>query len=178
MRPVADPVVAVRVVAVRVVAVRVVAVQVVAAQLLQSELLQPESELLRFELLRHDLLRRPVLRLSGAEMLPVPDQWQQLVYQRRVSALVYPRQQLSAAGGNGSATNATATTLFGGDTVTNGPLSGMRVRLGYWFDDCQTCGLEGSFFFLGPCARRTLLRRLRCLRQSVAHPAHHRQSPV
>lgn len=26
---------------------------------------------------------------------------------------------------------------------------GMRVRAGYWFDDCGSCGIDGSFFFLG-----------------------------
>lgn len=32
-----------------------------------------------------------------------------------------------------------------GDTLRNG----FRVRGGYWFDDCGTCGIDGSFFFLG-----------------------------
>ncbi len=26
---------------------------------------------------------------------------------------------------------------------------GFRVRAGYWFDDCASCGINGSFFFLG-----------------------------
>ena len=26
---------------------------------------------------------------------------------------------------------------------------GFRIRAGYWLDDCQQCGIEGSFFFLG-----------------------------
>jgi hypothetical protein len=25
----------------------------------------------------------------------------------------------------------------------------MRLRSGFWFDECRTCGLDGSFFFLG-----------------------------
>ena len=27
--------------------------------------------------------------------------------------------------------------------------NGMRLRGGYWFDDCGKCGVDGSFFFLG-----------------------------
>lgn len=42
------------------------------------------------------------------------------------------------------------TVLYGGNSVNNGPLSGLRFRMGYWFDECETCGLDGSFFFLGP----------------------------
>ncbi len=40
--------------------------------------------------------------------------------------------------------------LYGGNTITNGPFSGGRFRLGYWFDDCRTCGLDAGFFFLAP----------------------------
>ncbi len=39
--------------------------------------------------------------------------------------------------------------LFGGDEEDNGMRPGFRVRLGTWLDDCQTCGIEGSYFFLG-----------------------------
>jgi hypothetical protein len=39
--------------------------------------------------------------------------------------------------------------LFGGGDVDNKLRSGGRFTAGYWFDPCQTCGLEGSFFFLG-----------------------------
>jgi hypothetical protein len=40
-------------------------------------------------------------------------------------------------------------TLFGGGPVDNEERSGARFTAGYWFDCCQTCGIEGSFFFLG-----------------------------
>ncbi len=40
------------------------------------------------------------------------------------------------------------TVLFGSDT-TNGVRSGARFTAGYWFDCQQTCGIEGSYFFLG-----------------------------
>ncbi|OWK47388.1 hypothetical protein FRUB_01087 [Fimbriiglobus ruber] len=41
------------------------------------------------------------------------------------------------------------TVLAGNGTDQFGLLSGFRVRGGYWFDEGQTCGLDGSFFFLG-----------------------------
>ncbi|OWK43208.1 hypothetical protein FRUB_02807 [Fimbriiglobus ruber] len=39
------------------------------------------------------------------------------------------------------------TVLSGSDGY--GVLPGFRIRGGYWFDEGQTCGLDGSFFFLG-----------------------------
>ncbi len=39
--------------------------------------------------------------------------------------------------------------LFGGSTADNEERSGGRFTLGYWLDDCQIYGLEGSYFFLG-----------------------------
>ncbi len=39
--------------------------------------------------------------------------------------------------------------LFGGSTVDEGTRSGGRFTAGYWLDDCQRCGLEGNYFFLG-----------------------------
>jgi hypothetical protein len=39
--------------------------------------------------------------------------------------------------------------LFGGDQVDNDMEPGFRVRAGMWLDNCQKCGIEGSFFFLG-----------------------------
>jgi hypothetical protein len=41
------------------------------------------------------------------------------------------------------------TVLFGGDAVDDRARSGLRLRAGVWLDECQTCGLEGSFLFLG-----------------------------
>jgi hypothetical protein len=38
--------------------------------------------------------------------------------------------------------------LFGGP-INNEERSGGRFTLGFWFDGDQTCGLEGSYFFLG-----------------------------
>src|SRR5205085_5168986 len=45
------------------------------------------------------------------------------------------------------------TVLFGNDNVDNDWRSGLRVRAGFWFDECQTCGLEGSYFFLAPSVK-------------------------
>jgi putative beta barrel porin BBP7 len=38
--------------------------------------------------------------------------------------------------------------LFGDESVAGGARSGGRFTLGYWLNEQQTCGLEGSFFFL------------------------------
>jgi hypothetical protein len=40
--------------------------------------------------------------------------------------------------------------LFGGDKINDDMQAGFRVRAGMWLDDCNTCGIEGSYFFLGP----------------------------
>jgi hypothetical protein len=40
-------------------------------------------------------------------------------------------------------------TLFGGGYVDDDTRHGARFRTGWWFNDEHTCGLEGSFFFLG-----------------------------
>jgi hypothetical protein len=40
--------------------------------------------------------------------------------------------------------------LFGGDTVDDDMQVGLRVRAGMWLDECNECGIEGSYFFLGP----------------------------
>jgi hypothetical protein len=45
-------------------------------------------------------------------------------------------------------------TLFGpGSDLTGSPLSGGRFTAGAWLDDCQTVGVEGSYFFLGTGTR-------------------------
>jgi hypothetical protein len=42
------------------------------------------------------------------------------------------------------------TVLFGGPDVDNQVRSGGRFTGGCWLNNCQTIGLEGSYFFLGP----------------------------
>ena len=39
--------------------------------------------------------------------------------------------------------------LLGPGTLGGTFRNGLRLRAGYWFDDCGTCGIDGSFFFLG-----------------------------
>src|SRR5262249_4156390 len=46
----------------------------------------------------------------------------------------------------------TTTLLFGGNTVADQARSGGRFTLGWGFDSCGLCAVEGSYFFLG---RRT-----------------------
>ena len=43
-----------------------------------------------------------------------------------------------------------ATTVLFGGSISHNWQNGFKVGMGYWFDDCQTCGLEGSFFMLVP----------------------------
>jgi hypothetical protein len=47
----------------------------------------------------------------------------------------------------------TTAVLFGGDTVDDEMEPGFRVRAGMWLDDCNLCGVEGSFFFLGTASK-------------------------
>ncbi len=54
----------------------------------------------------------------------------------------------------------TTRVLFGDERIDNDLTAGFRVRAGFWLDDCQTCGLEGSYFFLGP---QTTNRTFTCL---------------
>lgn len=42
----------------------------------------------------------------------------------------------------------TTTILLGGDTLDPSPRSGARLTGGWWLDDHQDCGIEGSFFAL------------------------------
>lgn len=42
----------------------------------------------------------------------------------------------------------TVAVLGGVPAVGTNPLSGFRVGLGWWFNDCQTCGVDARFFFL------------------------------
>jgi hypothetical protein len=41
------------------------------------------------------------------------------------------------------------TSLIGPGGFIGSARSGFRVRAGAWLDDCGTCGIDGSFFFLG-----------------------------
>ena len=41
------------------------------------------------------------------------------------------------------------TVLFGNSRINDDWRSGFRVRAGMWFDECQRCGIEGDFFYLG-----------------------------
>jgi len=41
------------------------------------------------------------------------------------------------------------TVLFGGTDLDNHAFSGGRFSGGFWLNDCQTMGVEGSYFFLG-----------------------------
>ena len=49
----------------------------------------------------------------------------------------------------GTLGNPATTTVFGGDNLNNDWRSGFRVRSGFWFDCCQTIGLDASMFYLG-----------------------------
>src|SRR5262249_44932730 len=40
------------------------------------------------------------------------------------------------------------TVVFGNQKVDDDMRSGARFTAGYWFDECQTIGIEGNFFFL------------------------------
>ena len=40
------------------------------------------------------------------------------------------------------------TILFGGDTILDGSRSGGRIKLGFWFDDCHSSGIEGEYLGL------------------------------
>ncbi len=43
--------------------------------------------------------------------------------------------------------------VFGDRELGNDGYSGARFTAGYWFDDCQQLGIEGTFFFLGQQSR-------------------------
>lgn len=38
--------------------------------------------------------------------------------------------------------------LFGGNRANKDFRNGYRLNAGWWFDECNTCGIEGDFFFL------------------------------
>jgi hypothetical protein len=54
-----------------------------------------------------------------------------------------PQAQAGVLGAPGT------TVLFGGSTESGQALSGGSITLGYWFNDCRTCGIEANFFMLG-----------------------------
>jgi hypothetical protein len=45
--------------------------------------------------------------------------------------------------------------LFGNEKINNDTEPGFRVRAGLWLDDCNTCGIEGSYFFLNERTNKT-----------------------
>ncbi len=49
-----------------------------------------------------------------------------------------------------------ATVLFGDQRVNSTSRSGGRFSLGYWFDACETVGVDASFFFLAPASQSFL----------------------
>lgn len=54
-----------------------------------------------------------------------------------------PRENVGVLGAPGT------TVLFGDEKLHDGTRSGFRLRVGGWLDDCRTCGIEASYFFLG-----------------------------
>jgi hypothetical protein len=50
---------------------------------------------------------------------------------------------------------ATTTVLYGGNRINDDWRSGFRVRAGMWFDECNTCGIEGDGFYLGQSRERS-----------------------
>jgi hypothetical protein len=54
-----------------------------------------------------------------------------------------PRNQAGVIGAPGTQI------LFGNENLNDGARSGFRIRGGVWLDDCQTCGIEASYLYLG-----------------------------
>src|SRR5207302_3769598 len=54
----------------------------------------------------------------------------------------------SLTGGFGFLGEPGTATLLGPGHFGNSLRNGMRLRAGYWFDDCGTWGVNGSYFFL------------------------------
>jgi hypothetical protein len=65
-----------------------------------------------------------------------------------------PLVTTSAPGFDGVLGAPTTTVLFGGQSVGGEERSGGRFTVGYWLDQCQTKGIEGSYFFLGQRSTR------------------------
>ena len=55
----------------------------------------------------------------------------------------------SVNGGLGFLDDSGTRTLLDPGSFGHSPRSGFRTRAGYWFDDCGTWGIDGSFFYLG-----------------------------
>lgn len=49
----------------------------------------------------------------------------------------------------------TTRVLLGDERLNDDMEPGFRVRAGLWLDDCQTCGIEGSYFFVTPRTNRS-----------------------
>ena len=54
--------------------------------------------------------------------------------------------QLAVAGTIG---DPATTVLLGGNNANNNWRNGLRIYGGFWFNECQTCGIEANFFTLG-----------------------------
>jgi hypothetical protein len=54
-----------------------------------------------------------------------------------------PRDQAGVLGWTGTKI------IAGGCDVDDGMTPGFRIQAGVWLDECERCGVEGSFFFLG-----------------------------
>lgn len=55
----------------------------------------------------------------------------------------------SLAAGNGFLGDPTTSVLLGDGTIGGRQRQGLRLRAGWWFDDCGTCGIDASYFVLG-----------------------------
>ncbi len=60
----------------------------------------------------------------------------------------YPPLVTTGPVGSTGAIGAPGTTVLFGGSLDNEERSGGRFTAGYWFDNCQTLALEGTFFFL------------------------------
>jgi hypothetical protein len=49
------------------------------------------------------------------------------------------------------------TAIIGPGSLNDSTRSGLRVRAGMWFDDCESCGIDGSFFFLPRTSETTVV---------------------
>ncbi|HJZ55502.1 MAG TPA: BBP7 family outer membrane beta-barrel protein [Gemmataceae bacterium] len=62
---------------------------------------------------------------------------------------VAPGAVPSMAAGNGFLGDPATRLLLGPGSFGGTQRQGLRLRAGWWLDDCGTCGIDGSYFFLG-----------------------------
>jgi hypothetical protein len=72
----------------------------------------------------------------------------------RVPALATSSPQRTPAANSGVPGEPGTSILFGNQTMLNGFRSGIRVRAGFWFDDTETLGIDGTFLFLGQAGQK------------------------